>query len=150
MRQLMVFLVAAMLCACASVPMNAKGWIDPVDAIRAANDDPSYGVRGSFVLTVKAIGSRQGWTYLDSERDYRDQRNLAIRLPSAMVPKLEQRLGVALDALKNRRIVVLGVARRVRVDFLAGGHPTGKYYYQTHVAVHSPTQVDFAPSGATN
>ncbi|WP_407352514.1 hypothetical protein [Luteimonas sp. R10] len=144
MRLLIALAMAAMLAACSTVPRNTQGWIEPVDAVRAANDDPLNGVRGHFVLTVKALNSYSDRTFLNSERDYRDQRNLTVKMPTSMVPSLEQRLGVGLQGLKNRRLVVLGVAKRVRIDFLADGRPTGKYYYQTHVQVDSPTQVSFA------
>ncbi|HET8899288.1 MAG TPA: hypothetical protein VFN09_11005 [Rhodanobacteraceae bacterium] len=115
-----------------------------MDAIRAANNDPAHGVRGHFVLTVKAIGSQGGWTYLNSEKDYRDQRCLTIRIPTAMVPRLEKRLAVDLQEIKGRRIVVLGVAKRTRIDFIDGDRRTGRYYYQTHVQADSPTQFEFA------
>ena len=144
MRLLVVAALAALIAACSTVPSGPDGWIEPVDAIRAANNDPLYGLRGHFVLTVKAIGSQGDWTYLNSETDYRDQRCLAVRMPTSMIPKLEQRVGAALQEVKGRRIVVLGVARRVRIDLNSNGRPTGKYYYQTQIQADSPTQVEFA------
>ena len=144
MRFLVAITIAVLVCACSSVPTNSKGWIEPVDAIRAANDDPTHGVRGEFIITVKALDSNPGRSYLNSEKDYRDQRNLTIRMPTSILPKLEQRLGVKFQDLKNRRLVVLGVAKRNRINFVNDGQPTGKYYYQTHVHVDSPTQIKFA------
>ena len=44
-------------------------------------------------------------------------------------------------ALQGRTIRVDGEARRVRIDFLAGGRPTGKYYYQTHVVIERGEQL---------
>ena len=144
MRSLVLIAIALFICACSTVPTNSRGWIDPVDAIRAANDDPRHGVRGEFIITVKALDSYPERSFLNSEKDYRDQRNLTIRMPTSIVPKLEERLGVKFQGLKNRRLVVLGVAKRNRIDFVADGKPTGKYYYQTHVQVDSPTQIRFA------
>ncbi|MBO9715627.1 MAG: hypothetical protein J7507_02190 [Pseudoxanthomonas sp.] len=144
MRFLTLLVIAISLSACSSVPANERGWIEPVDAVRAANDDPAYGVRGDFVLTVKALASYPERSFLNSETDYRDQRNLTVRMPTSIVPELEQRLGVRFADLKNRRIVVTGLAKRARIDFLEDGRPSGKYYYQTHVRVDSPTQVRFA------
>lgn len=144
MRLLAVIATAALISACSTVPTNSRGWIEPVDAVRAANDDPVYGVRGEFIITVKALDSNPEWSYLNSERDYRDQRNLTIRLPTSITPKLEQRLGVKFQDLKNRRLVILGVAKRNRINFMNDNRPTGKYYYQTHVQVDSPTQIKFA------
>ena len=41
MRLLVAIAIAALVSACSSVPTNTRGWIEPVDAIRAANDDPA-------------------------------------------------------------------------------------------------------------
>lgn len=144
MRLLMAIIVAMLLCACSTVPANRKGWIQPLDAIRAANDDPLYGVRGEFAFTVRALASDKQRSFLNSERDYRDQRDLTIEMPTTMLPALQQRLGVPFKDLENRRLVVLGVAKRVRVNFDINGRPSGKYYYQTHVRVDSPTQIRLA------
>lgn len=144
MRFVMAVIVALLVCACSSVPASRRGWNQPVDAIRGANDDPLHGLRGEFVFTVRASASRRQWSFLDSERDYRDQRNLTIEMPTTMLPALQQRLGVPFRDLENRRLVVLGVAKRVRINFVIDGRPSGKYYYQTHVRVDSPAQIRFA------
>lgn len=56
--------------------------------------------------------------------------------------------GVAADgfnhALENRRLFVLGMARRVRINLVSDGRPSGKYCYQTHVRVDSPSPIHFA------
>ncbi|MGB8636328.1 MAG: hypothetical protein WCD36_13775 [Rhodanobacteraceae bacterium] len=128
--------------ACSSVQTNQNGWIEPVDAIRAANNDPAYGVRGTFVLAVKAIGHKNGKTFLDSEADYRDQRNLSIAIPDAVASDLADRLGTSIASLKGQTILVKGVARRIRIEFFdSQGRDSGKYYYQTHVGVTSASQV---------
>jgi hypothetical protein len=144
MRALAFIATTLLICACSTVPTNSRGWIEPVDAIRAANDDPRNGVRGEFIITVRALNNYPEQSFLNSEKDYRDQRNLTIRMPTSIIPKLEERLGVKFQDLKNRRLVVLGVAKRNRIDFIADGKPTGKYYYQTHVQVDSATQIMFA------
>lgn len=144
MRMSVAIAAAILVSACSSVPTDSRGWIEPVEAIRAANDDPVHGIRGEFIITVKALNSYEERSFLNSELDYRDQRNLTVRMPTAIVPRLEQRLGVRFQDLRNRRLVVLGVARRARIDFVTDGRPTGKYYYQTHVQVDSPTQITFA------
>jgi hypothetical protein len=43
---------------------------------------------------------------------------------------------------QGRTVRVFGAAQRVRIDFLdPRGRPTGKYYYQTHVRVNDPRQL---------
>ena len=144
MRLLVFALIAAFTTACSTVPKNSNGLIEPVDAILAAHNDPLYGVRGEFVLTVNGLNSFEKESYLNSEADYRDRKSLNIRMPTSIVPGLEQRLGVAFQDLKGRKLTILGVAKRVRIDFVENGRRTGKFYYQTQVHVHSPTQVKLA------
>lgn len=144
MRLLFTVLLLLSLGACSTVATTPQGWVEPVEAIRAANSDPAYGVRGSFVMTVKATGEQGRWSFLNSEPDYHDQRNLTVRMPTTLVPKLEKHLGLSLHELENHRIVVMGTARRVRIEFTENGHPTGKYYFQTHVLVDSTSQVQLA------
>lgn len=144
MRLFLVAVTILLASACSSVQRNPSGWIEPVEAVRMANEDPEYGVRGEFVLTVKALDSYPGRSFLNSELDYRDQRNLTIRMPTSMLPRLEERLGVKFGELKGRQLVITGVAKRARINFVSDNKPTGKYYYQTHVSVDSPTQIRFA------
>ncbi|HET9031502.1 MAG TPA: hypothetical protein VFN25_01220 [Dokdonella sp.] len=143
-RLLIAIVAAILMSACSTVVTNSKGWIEPIEAIRAANEDPAQGVRGEFIVTVKALDSSGGWSFVNSEQDYRDQRNLTIKMPTAMVPALEQNLGVKFSELMNRRLVFRGVAKRVRINFTNNGLPSGKYYYQTHVQVEDPSQIRFA------
>lgn len=144
MRLLCTVLLFLSLGACSTVATTPQGWIEPVDAIRAANNDPTYGVRGSFLMTVRSTGEQGPWSFLDSEADYHDQRNLTVRMPTTLVPKLEEHLGLSLQELENRRIVVMGTARRVRIEFTENGRSTGKYYFQTQVQVDGTSQVQLA------
>ncbi len=123
---------------------EASKALTPYEAIQLAAADPANGVTGVFEFEVRGSGKDKRFVYLNSEKDYRDQRNLTIRMPTSILPKLEQRLGVKFQDLKNRRLVILGVAKRNRINFVNDGQPTGKYYYQTHVHVDSPTQIKFA------
>ena len=56
--------------------------------------------------------------YLNSETDYRDQRNLTIAITPAAAGALAARLGAPpAVALEGRRIVVVGVAGLVKFVF---------------------------------
>jgi len=125
----------------------APGWsalrsITPEKAVIAAAKAAPEGVSGTFKMTVRAVGHENRRVFLNSELDYRDQRNLTIAMSEEVEKALEAKIGaVSEQAFIGRRIFVRGVAQRVRIDFTDGGRPTGKYYYQTHVVVTEPIQV---------
>ncbi len=130
----------------AAAPPPVPGYIGNYEAVRAAQDDPARGISGTFAMSVQAVGSDDGRIYLNSERDYRHPLNITLSMDAALRPALEEALGLKLDHLQNRRLLVGGTARRVRIDFInAGGQPSGKYYYQTQIGVSDPRQVRFAP-----
>lgn len=145
-----LLLPVLLLCAgCAhqtqmSAPM-VLGWITPAEAVHAANDDPQRGISGTFVFTVKNVDVTEHRLYLNSEYDYRHQIALNVSLDASQREALQAQLGVPLDRLVNRRLLVQGTARRTTIDFTTDGKPTGKYYYQTQVKVTDARQVRFAP-----
>src|SRR3546814_4863219 len=84
------------------------------------------------------------YTYLNSELDYRDQRNLTIVVTSAAARALSVRMGSDLEAgMIGKQLRVHGVARRVKIVFFANGQATKKYYYQTHVLVTDAAQIEW-------
>lgn len=142
MRHLVIALLLASIVGCSSTPNNPKGWIEPAEAVRAANANPGSGIRGTFVITVRAIGRQDGRTYLNSELDYRDQRCLTVEMTDAVASKLEEQIGAPIQSLKDQRILVAGQARRVKIVFRNDqGADSGYYYYQTHVSVTDPAQI---------
>ena len=127
---------------CASTPSPHSQWIQPTQAVQLAAAAAPDGVPGVFALRVQGTGTQDGFAYLNSELDYRDQRSLTIAITSSAAQQLEAKLGApAIVALKGKRILVKGTATRTRIDFTTGGKPTGKYYYQTHVRVADPEQI---------
>lgn len=136
-----------LLGACQSGPKApdlaaATGMTAPQAVIAAANAAPR-GVSGSFALVVRRAEMVGPRLFLNSEDDYRDQRNLSIAIQPYALPGLRDRLGKDLRAaLVGRDIRVRGVARRTRIGFFKNGKPTGLYYYQTHVVVDSAAQIN--------
>lgn len=125
--------------------------IGPEEAIQSAAAAAPRGVLGVFELRVKATGRQDGNVYLNSEGDYRDQRNLTIELRPSALGVLRAAYGADPDDyLIGKQIQVRGTARRIRIDFLAGGTPTGKYYYQTHVVVSDAGQIVVGPGPTTS
>ena len=102
--------LALLLAACSAVSTDPQQWLTPTEAIHAINASPDKAARGHFSFVVQGMGERGDWTFLNSEADYRHPDCLTIRLRTAMVPALEQRLGVSLSALQGRRIAVMGQA----------------------------------------
>ncbi len=144
-RAIMIGSLALLLGGCAStrtVGIASPGNISPEQAvIRAAAAAPG-GVKGVFELTVRATGRQDGFLYLNSEADYRDQRCLTIAVPPEVAQAMAQRFRAEPDRyFVGKRIAIRGTAHRVRIVFLANGSPTSKYYYQTHVELVSLDQL---------
>jgi len=117
--------------------------IPPMAAVMLAAQAEGNGVPGVFALQVAATGHDKGEQFLDSEADYRDQRNLTVRFTAGAVAAFRAKHGQDPEiALKGRQLTVAGYAQRVRIDFTYAGKPTGKFYYQTHVVVTDPAQVE--------
>lgn len=118
--------------------------LTPAQAIIAAAEAaPRGAVRGVFEMSVQraqAVGPR---FFLNSQPDYRDQRNLSVAIHPIAVKAVRARFGKDLSrAFLGRTVRVFGRAERVRIDFTDHGRPNGKYYYQTHVTVFDPRQIE--------
>jgi hypothetical protein len=116
--------------------------IAPALAVMAAADAAPRGYPGTFGFTVMRADMVGPRLFLNSYPDYRDQRNLSVAIDFRILPALRDRYGKDLKAaFLNHEIRVVGIARRTRIDFTTDGRPTGKYYFQTHVAVTDPDQI---------
>lgn len=117
--------------------------VTPFDAIQGAANDPVHGVTGVFEFQVRGSGRDREFVYLNSEKDYRDQRCLTIRMTRGNAADLGRRLGMSVrQDLIGKRIRVHGTAKRERIIVSSSGRRTGIYYYQTHVYVADPEQVE--------
>lgn len=142
----LAILVAALLIAGAApvVRTPAPDIYNAPQAVMLAAQAAPRGVPGRFVMTIRATGRTRSALHLNSEADYRDQRNLSIAVSLNTMNALLRRAGVRNHrALVGRPIQVAGVARRVRIDFTANGRPSGRYYYQTHIPVARSSQIVF-------
>jgi hypothetical protein len=116
--------------------------IDPETAIHMAAGAEGAPVQGIFRMHVKSAGRQSGNVYLNSQADYRDQRNLTITLDQEAIEDLRAQFGQdPQEYLVDKDIVVRGEARRVQIFFMQDGQPTDKYYYQTHVLVMQAGQI---------
>lgn len=140
-----LFLCASCAHHTAMAPPPSAGWITPAEAVHAANDDPERGISGTFVFTVRNVDVTGDRIYLNSERDYRHQTALSVSLDAAQRDALQAQLGMPLDRLLNRRLLVQGTARRTTIAFTHEGVTSGKYYFQTQLRVNDPRQIRYAP-----
>ena len=139
-----VLAAAASLLASGSAAAQPEGRLfSPRESVTAAADAAPAVVPGTFALRVRRAERVRRRLYLNSERDYRDQRNLTIRIEPGAVRQLAARHGAPVERyFLGREILVRGAAQRTRIDFTdARGRPTGLYYYQTHVAVRDANRV---------
>jgi len=141
----MLIIASLWLAGCATAghaPPPVAGRIAPREAIVAAADAAPRGVPGVFAMQVTATGRIGGRVFLNSEADYRDQRNLTIAIEPRAAERLAALHGAAPESyFRGKSIEVRGAARRVRIDFIENRRPTGLYYYQTHVPVTDPEQI---------
>jgi tetratricopeptide (TPR) repeat protein len=118
----------------------------PVEGVLLASEFAPDWVPGVFVLKVQGSGrgrgKEAGQVFLNSEADYRDPRNITVRFTPKAATAFRDKHGVDPDAqLNGKFVLVYGYARQVRIDFMQSGVPSGKYYFQTHIAVTDPDQV---------
>jgi len=100
-KSLSVLALAALSLAASPAPMA------PREAIFAAADAAPSAVPGTFVMHVTATGRVGPRIYLNSEADYRDQRNLSIAISPWAAQQLAHRFGGAPEArLRGRTIAV--------------------------------------------
>ena len=118
-------------------------YITPMQAIERSAAAAPKGIKGFFELRVQAIGKPHEVTFLNSELDYRDPRNISIAIHPKVLKPFKQKYGLELqDHLKDKTIVVYGESRRVKISFGCNGKQTeNQYYYQTHVRVNSLSQI---------
>jgi len=117
--------------------------LTPPEAVIKAADAAPRGVYGVFELNIRRAEQVGPNFFLNSETDYRDQRNLSLTIGPNAQAALRKQYGADLGkALMGRKLLVYGFARRVRIDFTTRGGRSGKYYYQTHVPVGDVRQIE--------
>jgi hypothetical protein len=135
-------LLAAGVLAGLAGPAFAADHIPPSQAIEAAADAAPAAVDGIFEMQVRTVGRSEDRVILNSQADYRDQRNLSIVLSPEAAQAIEAKTHQSAEAyFQGHKLLVSGLARRVTIWFFADGEQTDKYYYQTHVDVADPAQL---------
>ena len=134
---LMLLLVG---CATTTQTVNTS---DTMRIIEAAAEAAPQGVSGEFELFIQASGRDAGVLYLNTEKDYRDPRNVSIAIHPAVAQSLEQQFEQSPDEFfLNKTVRVRGEAKTVQIFFSAYGRQSRQYYFQTHVGVTRPEQIE--------
>ncbi len=124
--------------------MPAAGALDPLAAIAAAASEPN-GMTGKFKLQVRRAALEGDEAWLCSEMDYRDPRCLSVRLEArARQQCLAVHGAEPPEVFMGKPILVTGIAKQRRIDFLSDGTPTGHYYYQTHIDIDEIEKIALA------
>lgn len=132
-----------LLTAKGSSKLSPGNWIAPAEAIRRVQASAPVGAPGVFVIHVQASGLVDGTLYLNSEPNYRDQRNVSVAISSGAASSLADTLGADPQiALKGKKMLVTGVARQVTIMIHKPGQPPGAFYYQTHIVVTDADQIE--------
>jgi hypothetical protein len=116
---------------------------DTMRVIEQAAEAAPYGVTGNFSFTIKAAAKPGEIVYLNTELDYRDRRCITIALSPEIASHIEQQYGVtAQEYYLGKKVQVNGTAKQVKIWFFERGKRTDKYYYQTHIQIMRPKQIE--------
>lgn len=142
--KIMTLILTLSLVGCVSTPSHRND-TDTMALIKAAADAAPRGVDGVYQFEIKASGTQRQRVYLNTELDYRDQRNITVSLTPQVAAEYAQKYGQpAENYFLNKSIRVRGSATRVKILF-DSQKPNGKYYYQTHVPVIYTSQIKILP-----
>jgi hypothetical protein len=142
-RSVLLLLFGSMLAACASsTKAPDDSYLSPETAVIKAAEAAPNGFHGSFVFEIKGVGSSGGLTYLNSQRDYRDQRSLNVALSPFAAVAFADEIGAVDEGLIGKTVRVTGEARQTRIFLQCDGQPTSVYYYQTQLFVSDLSQIE--------
>jgi len=139
-------LLPILLCGCIGTPKTMNeievDWLAPEQAIFAAAKYAPNAIHCTIHFTVRAAEEQDGIIYLNSEKDYRDQRNVSI----ALLPNAQLEVGKiygkeAKEFFLNKTVAVEGLVQRVTIIFTVDGRPSEKFYYQTQIPVQFASQL---------
>jgi hypothetical protein len=116
----------------------------PEEAVMKAADAAPGFVTAVFDFAVRRTEQVGSDFFLNREEDYRDPRNISVVLDPDAQRQLRNSYGDDLSRyFVGHHMLALGTARRVQIDFIDDrGKPSGKYYYQTHIGIVSPRQLE--------
>lgn len=131
---------AWLIIVCAAAEAQRERWpVAAADAVARSIAQPDAPLH-PMAIEMNVCGSGQSGDrgYLNSMPDYRDRRSLNVELmPSVRADLTEQLGGDPVEILLNKRIVVFGQLRQVRIEWMLGGEPMGASYTQTQMRLQT-------------
>jgi len=139
---LLIIILALSACSSTSENSSNSGIERTMSLIALTEEKAPEGVKGTFEFLIKASGVKGRITYLNTEEDYRDRRNITIALHPDVINDFTKKYGSNPDSyFINKTIEVKGEAKRKKIYFISNGKLTKKYYFQTHLRVTSLNQI---------
>jgi len=115
---------------------------DIIQLIEKAKRRFPEGVIGTFQIPIKASGSVRGITYLNSDVDYRDPKNITVEIAPSVRELFRKTYGsLPVSYFIDKTIKVRGKVERIKISVYEDGKRSRKYYYQTHIKVTSLDQI---------
>lgn len=115
--------------------------LTPSEAIALATASP-HGIERRVEFVVQGSGRDRGWLYLNSLANFRDPACLTIAIRPDLAPVVDRDFGGdAARRLRGQVITAKGVLRRVRIDYVRNGIPSGDHYFQTHLQLQSAAEL---------
>ena len=139
---ILIFTLFIGACSTTSQISTNTNIVDIMNVIALSEASAPDGVKGTFQLPIKASGIQNNVTYLNTETNYRDRRNITVALKPDLIPAFIEKYDSApSDYFVGKTIEVTGEAKRTKINFISRGILSKKYYFQTHIKVNSLKQI---------
>ncbi|XOV80828.1 MAG: DUF2059 domain-containing protein [Aestuariibacter sp.] len=115
----------------------------PMQAIEYSEIYAKTGYEGTFGFNVKRANlyPEDNILYLNSEKDYRDRRNITVKFHPDILPELRTKFGYDVEEFfVGKDILVQGIAKRIPIKIKLINDKTANYY-QTHIKVTDINQL---------
>lgn len=114
----------------------------PMQAIQYSEASPEKGYEGVFEFEVQNAAMVRGRLILNSERDYRDRRNVSVKFHPELLVLMQSQHGLDLESyFKGKTITVKGTANRAVIKAKDSDGKILFPYYQTHINVSDLAQL---------
>ena len=149
MMKYILLLIVFMLTACNSTSevshqVNKTNIIQLIEKAKKRFPD---GVTGTFQLPIKASGNVGGTVYLNSDLNYKNQRNISVVLPINTIKAFTKHYGEPPETyFIGKTIAVTGTVKRVKIYLYKNGKRSKKYFFQTHIKINKLNKINVLPS----